>query len=192
MAGEYINSDLVTAYKNKERIRTMNYRGSLLNTTVTDTSTWAKKDANSILYLTLIPFSASIKSIRVSFNAEISDDQLSYSVGFAGINPDQSFTEIKDNWITVPAKGREANLIEEIVSADLWDKTIYQQLCEGVHNLPIEKFKKYSNTKYGVLFFKLIAKENAYNPTDTRVNISFVEGSPSEAPLVSKSYSGKK
>ncbi len=133
MAAEYINSDLITAYRNKERIRTMNYRGSLLNTTVTDTSTWAKKDVNSILYLTLIPFSASIKSIQVSFNAAITAGTLSYSVGFAGINPDQSFTVIKDNWITVPAKARTANLIEEIVPADLWDKTIYQQLCAGEH-----------------------------------------------------------
>lgn len=192
MAAEYINSDLITAYRNKERIRTMNYRGSLLNTTVTDTSTWAKKDVNSILYLTLIPFSASIKSIQVSFNAAITADTLSYSVGFAGINPDQSFTVIKDDWITVPAKERAANLIEEIVPADLWDKTIYQQLCAGEHSLPITEFEKYSNTKYGVLFFKVLAAETTTNPTDIRVNISFVEGSPSEAPLINKSYSGKK
>lgn len=188
MAAEYINSDLITAYKKKQRVRTMNYRGSLLNTTVTDKSTWAKKDVGSILYLTLIPFSASIKSILVSFNTAISAGAVSYSVGIAGINSDQSFTAIKNDLITVAAGVRTAKLKEEIVPAELWDKTIYQQLCEGEHNLPIEAFKKYSNTKYGVLFFKLITPEGTTNPANISVNISFVEGSPSEAPLNKISY----
>lgn len=180
------NSDLVQTFVNKQRLRTMNYRGSVLTTVVEDSNSWASSDANSYLYLTLVPYSAALRSIKVCFASATTE--LVYKVGIAGINPDFSFTDIKDDLFSVPAAATAANIVKEIVPATLWGKTIYQQLCEGDYNLPSEAFDKYSESRYGVLFLKSTTKNTAAVQT-IRANIEWVEGAPSEAPLISKTYS---
>ena len=181
------NSDLVQAYVDKKRLRTQNYRGSILNTVVEDTNAWGSSDNGSYLYLTLVPYSAALKSLKVGFGSD--RNQLAYTLGIAGINTDSSFTDIKVDLVTVAAAGADvaAGTFSELVTPSLWGKTIYQQLCDANGN-PIEAFEKYSKNRYGVLFLKSTAK-NTGAIANTYVNLEWVEGTPSEAPLISKTFS---
>ncbi len=196
MAAEYTDSDLITAYKNKQRVRTMNYRGSLLSTTAVNNETWAKKEAGSRLYLALVPFSASIKDIEVAFNAALTANRLKFKIGIAGVNQnmsstsDQMFTPIKGDLFTRTIITTTAYYPHQAWSPGYWGKTLYELLCDE-HGKPIEAFEKYSNTKYGVLYLEIVTPEDTTNPRDTYVLINYVEGAPSEAPLNKISYPKK-
>ena len=180
------NSDIVAAFVNKQRVRTMNYHGSVTNTVVVDANSWGSSDAGSILYLTLVPYGAVLKSIKVAFSA--AHTELAYKIGIAGINPDRTFTEIKDDLITVaaPAGATAANTVIERLPATLWGSTIYQQLCAGAAPYaPIAAFKEYKDNEYGVLFLKSTTKNTAA-VAGTMVSIDWVDPSPSEAPKINK------
>lgn len=180
------NSDIVTAFVNKQRIRTMNYHGSVTNTVVVDTSTWASSDVDSILYLTLVPYGAVLKSIKVAFSAD--HTELAYTVGIAGINPDRTLTAIKDDLITVdaPSEKVDANTILEQLPATLWGSTLYQQLCAPISPYtPIDAFKEYKDNEYGVLFLKSTTA-NDDEIDGTMVSIDWVDPSPSETPKINK------
>lgn len=181
-----LNSDIVGAYVNKQRIRTMNYHGSVTNTVVVDANSWGSSEVGSILYLTLVPYGAVLKSIKVAFSA--SHTQLAYTVGIAGINPDRTFTVIKDDLITVAAPASEiaANTIIEQLPATLWGSTLYQQLCAtAAPYKPIDAFKEYKDNEYGVLYLKsTTANTAAIN--GTMVSIDWVDPSPSETPKINK------
>lgn len=186
MAEVTLNSDIVGAYVNKQRIRTMNYHGSLTNTVVVDANSWGSSEAGSILYLTLVPYGAVLKSIKVAFSA--AHTQLAYKVGIAGINPDRTFTAIKDDLITVaaPAGAIAANTILEQLPATLWGSTLYQQLCaQAAPYTPINAFKDYKDNEYGVLFLKSTAANTAA-VAGTMVSIDWVDPSPSETPKINK------
>ena len=186
MAAVTLNSDIVGAYVNKQRIRTMNYHGSLTNTVVVDANSWGSSDAGSVLYLTLVPYGAVLKSIKVAFSA--SHTQLAYTVGIAGINPDRTFTEIKDDLITVSAPSAETaeNTILEQLPATLWGSTLYQQLCTAAAPYtPIDAFKEYKDNEYGVLYLKSTAA-NTTAVAGTMVSIDWVDPSPSETPKINK------
>lgn len=186
MATVISNSDIVTAFVNKQRIRTMNYHGSVTNTVVVDASTWASSDVGSILYLTLVPYGAVLKSIKVAFSED--HTQLAYTVGIAGINSDRTLTAIKDDLITVDAPSGviAANTILEKLPATLWGSTLYQQLCASdAPYKPIDAFKDYKDNEYGVLFLKsTTANTGAIN--GTMVSIDWVDPSPSETPKINK------
>lgn len=186
MAAITTNSDIVTAFVNKQRVRTMNYHGSVTNTVVVDANSWGSSDAGSILYLTLVPYGAVLKSIKVAFSA--AHTQLAYKIGIAGINPDRTFTEIKDDLITVtaPTSAVGANTILEQLPATLWGSTLYQQLCAGAapYN-PIDAFKDYKDNEYGVLFLKSTTANTAA-VAGTMVSIDWVDPSPSETPKINK------
>lgn len=180
------NSDIVSAFINKQRVRTMNYHGSLTNTVVVDANSWGSSDAGSILYLTLVPFGAVLKSIKVAFSAQ--HTQLAYKIGIAGINPDRTFTEIKDDLITVTAPGAAvaANTVLEQLPATLWGATLYQQLCANISPYaPIATFKEYKDAEYGVLFLKSTTANTAA-VAGTMVSIDWVDPSPSETPKINK------
>ena len=186
MAAVTLNSDIVDAYVNKQRIRTMNYHGSVTNTVVVDANNWGSSDAGSILYLTLVPYGAVLKSIKVAFSA--AHTQLAYKIGIAGINPDRTFTEIKDDLITVSAPSAETaeNTILEQLPATLWGSTLYQQLCAGAAPYtPIDAFKEYKDNEYGVLFLKSTTANTAAI-AGTMVSIDWVDPSPSETPKINK------
>ncbi len=181
-----LNSDIVGAYVNKQRIRTMNYHGSVTNTVVVDANSWASSEAESVLYLTLVPYGAVLKSIKVAFSA--THTQLAYKIGIAGINPDRTFTAIKDDLITVdaPASAIAANTILEQLPATLWGSTLYQQLCAAAAPYtPIDAFKEYKDNEYGVLFLKSTTA-NTDEINGTMVSIDWVDPSPSETPKINK------
>lgn len=185
MATVISNSDIVTAFVNKQRIRTMNYHGSVTNTVVVDASTWASSDADSVLYLTLVPYGAVLKSIKVAFSEE--HTELAYKVGIAGINSDRTLTPIKD-LITVaaPSTAVAANTILEQLPATLWGSTLYQQLCASAAPYkPIDEFKEYKDNEYGVLYLKSTTKNTAAI-NGTMVSIDWVDPSPSETPKINK------
>ena len=185
------NGDSVSAFKNRQRVRTMNYHGSLTTTVVTNGDSWGSGTNGDILYLTLVPFGAVLKSIKVSFDA--THQQLAYKVGIAGINPDRTLTEIKDNLVTVaaPSGAVQGGTIKEILPATSWWKTLYQQLCNGY--TPIDAFAPYKNgeygknSEYGVLYFKLTAKNTGALAT-VRVAIDWVDPSPSETPKINRRF----
>ena len=90
-----IQSGIVKNYFDKNRTKTLNYRGTLLNTGILGTNThWASSDPGSVLYATLIPFNACIRQINVCFNAEVTE--LVFNIGVAGIDSANNIIEIKD------------------------------------------------------------------------------------------------
>lgn len=179
-----INSDIVGAYVNKQRIRTMNYHGSVTNTVVVDANSWGSSEVGSILYLTLVPYGAVLKSFKIAFSVATANT-LAYTVGIAGINPDRTFTEIKDDLIPVAAAvGTVAPT--ELLPATLWGSTLYQQLCGvAAPYTPIDAFKEYKDNEYGVLFLKSTAASTSEVP-GTMVSIDWVDPSPSETPKINK------
>lgn len=183
------NSDIVSAFVNKQRIRTMNYHGSMTNTTILNGDSWASGDAGSTVYLTLVPFGAVLKSIKFSLNKATttgSTDDLNFTIGIAGINPDRTFTSIKSDLITVAEAARAADSINEILPASLWGETLYQQLCSGsAPYTPIDNFKPYKDNEYGVLYF-VTTEEMATATTTLRVSIDWVDPSPSETTKINK------
>ena len=176
-----LNSDIISAYVNKQRIRTMNYHGSVTNTVVVDANSWGSSEVDSILYLTLVPYGAVLKSFKIAFSA--ATENMEYTVGIAGINPDRTFTEIKDNLFNATV-GTVAPT--EILPATLWGSTLYQQLCTAAAPYtPIDAFKEYKDNEYGVLFLKSTAASTTA-VAGTMVSIDWVDPSPSETPKINK------
>lgn len=187
MPATITDSNLITAYKEKKRVRTTTYRGSMLTTTTRITnSSFPGDEVGSILYLTLMPFGASLKYIQYLFSANLSATALRLNMGIAGINQDGSFTKIKDDigLGTIEPIGA-ANIIHNLSCLNISDKTIYELLCENRdgYQVPIAKFEPYTKTKYGVLYFISTAKNNDALNTDLVMKLQFVEGSPSSSPL---------
>ena len=181
-----IQSDIVKNYFDKNRTKTLNYRGTLLNTGILGYDThWASSDPGSVLYATLIPFNACIRQVNICFSANISE--LVFDIGVAGIDSANNIIEIKNlvTGIHPLNPPLAAETIVDVWPATLWTKSIYNQLCDGDNN-PIEEFKRFSNDRYGVLYFKSTTK-NVEDVPHVNININWVESSPSEAPLV-KSY----
>lgn len=189
MAVINVNSDFVDAIKKQKSIRTQNYRGSLLHTSihthdlnVVGASDWEKADVNSILYFCHIPFSASIKEITLA--TDTAQNELAFRVGIAGINKDGTFTSIRDDLIARNAEETSALVKKTVWPADLNCITLFELLHDD-NGLPIEAFKPYVNDREGVLFFKLTAKEATTTPRNSYIEVEFVEASPSASSLLS-------
>lgn len=188
MATTITDSNLITAYKEKKRVRTTTYRGSMLTTTTRITnSSFPTDDVGSIMYLTLIPFGASLKYIQYMFSANLEGSALRLNMGIAGINQDGSFTKIKDN-IGLGEINPTGNVVSHGLSClNICDKTIYELLCEEKdgYQVPIATFEPYAKTKYGVLYFISTAQHVTQDPLSTNLvmKLQFVEGSPSSSPL---------
>lgn len=188
MAVIITNSNIVKAFIDHRRIRTMNHRGSLLNTSVRDDNTWGSSDANSVLYLTPIPFGASIKSLSLAYSDKTTE--LAFKVGIAGIEPDGTFTVIKDDLLTCPAKEQEANTWLNVWTPELTNQTLYQMLCDTTAPyLPIAAFEPYKRNEQGILFLKSTAKNNSAELKTTYAQLSWVDLSTSESPRINTSFS---
>ena len=192
------NSELIQEFLKNKRFTHRNFRGTVLSTSVTDKSGWMAGSTGDRLYLTVIPYTACLKSIKVGLNVDW--DNLEYKVGIAGINLDalddesiSLFTDIKTDLITVAESAATPDVGEmvdidtlegptfESVPMSMQSKTIYQQLCDANGN-PIEAFEPYKNANYGVLFFEILAANT--NSGDMHVNIEWTEKTPAESPLV--------
>lgn len=182
MAVVITKSNIVDAYVNRQRIRTMNYHGSPTYTTVIDNNSWGSSDAGSILYLTLIPYGAVINTMQIAFSG--AKTELAFTLGIAGINPDRTFTAIKDDLLTYAAFNQNANVASDLGFSQKWGNTIYQQLCaEAAPYTPIAAFKPYKDNEFGVLYLKSTIKNTAALVT-TRFKISWIDPVPSGAPRI--------
>ncbi len=185
MALTNTNSELITAYINKQRTRTMNYRGSMLCTSIEAKTTVTKDDVGSIFNIALMPYTATLKHFEFAFDTAIKE--LAFTIGIAGINRDNTFTEIKSDLLTWEASEKGALVHTEIVDGTVRVKTIYEQLCSGDPILPIDAFGPYVKDKYGVLYLKTTTQETTNSPTQISINIEYVEASPSMALLTKTS-----
>lgn len=193
-----VNSDIVDTFVNKNRIRTMNYRGSLINTTCIVSSAVT---ANTDAYLMLIPYGASIKNIKICVSSDIEANTI-FSFYMHGINADRSFTVITapENDATAHVilshtlTATNANTIIDINAAPLWGQTIYQKLCYNETNstqllAAQEGFKEYKDTAIGILSIRSSAALTVNNGWTLTCSINWVDPSPSETPLIHKVFS---
>ena len=182
---------IVKKYLESKRMRTLNYRGSLLDTAIhiDDLHGWGQ-NVGDILYVTVVPFAACMKSIRVSFGGNT--DSLAYRIGIAGIDSEDNIIPIKDNLMRARAQQSTAGDIREVLDSGWWNQCIYQKLFATIpnssptKNRPIEAFEPFVNDHYGVLYFKTTAT-NRTDLENISVNIRWVEASLSEMPL-NKAY----
>jgi hypothetical protein len=180
-------SDIVTAFGAKKRIRTMNYRGSVMESVIAlDGSMFTFGDGDSnLIALMPIPYSASIHDILIGNNLVLTAG--AGSIGIYGINNDNpnDLTEIDKSILKSTASFvGVANSFATIMSPSVADKTIYQLLCDE-QGVPKTAFKPYHQSKYGMLTFSVTTKASANATTENlvKVLIKYVEGAPSEGPL---------
>lgn len=180
------NSNIMQAYADEKRIRTMNYHGTVTTTTCSipaEDGAWARA-VGDIVYLTLVPFGAIFGSAKMVFTAA-TDDTFAYTIGIAGINPDGSFTPIQDLFV-VGAAVREANTEQQLVAPAFWEKTIYQALYDNNTKKLIEAFEPYADKPLGVLYAKCTAVNNVALPFT--LNMEWVDPNPSSSPLISTAF----
>jgi hypothetical protein len=177
------NTDIAQAFAAKKRIRTMNHRGSLLQSTVT-TNGESFGTGNDILNLIPIAFSASVKSIKLGVLTAMTG--ATCKIGMGGINRDGSVTAIKDDLFKADGgSAGTASAWVELLKLETTDATIYELLCDATTKLPIAEFEPYKNDRYGMMILTVGTAGSAGVAADNPVlfQIEYVEGSPSEAPL---------
>ena len=185
MAVEIISSDLITAYKNKQRVRSMNSGGTLLCSYATNTDTFMNKDNGSVLHVSLIPVSSIIDHIDICFSDKITDEQGILSIGFYGINQSGDFVDIqKDAFGAIKLGGLDAGESFTIIPKHQnFGKTVYETLCNN--NIPIEKFEPFKNCENVVLSFTIQTKNDTTNPQTCLISVRYINGSPSTTSLTS-------
>ena len=180
------NTDLMSALTKKQRVRTMNSRGSMVCTTAIHNETFIKGVANDILYIAPIPTSAVIHDINVTFSADITDEKGVVKVGFAGINKhlENTFTVIKDDVISnVTFGGLQTGHKQFIWTGNVLGKTVYELLCSGDPIKPIAAFEPFSDNENVVLMMTLTTPEDTTSPTDMYIQITYTPGAPSTTSL---------
>ena len=180
MAAEILTSDLITAYKNKQRVRTMNSAGSVICTTATDTNVFLNKDKDSVLHVALIPVSAVIHRIIISFSEAIAANKGIINIGFYGIHKrSQDLVEIKKDVETNVALSERSAV--DIIPTIMFGKTVYEILCSN--GTPIEQFEPFKDSEYLVLSFTIVTKNEGSTPTNTNVQVLYTHGAPSTTSL---------
>ena len=183
------NSNIMQAYADEKRIRTMNYHGTVTTTTCSITAAdgvWATT-VGDIVYLTLVPFGAIFGSAKMVFSAA-TIAAFKYTIGIAGINPDGSFTPIADIILNITPGVKAANTEQQLVAPAFWEQTIYQALCEnnGGFFKPQAEFEPYADKPLGVLYAKCTAANDAALPFI--LNMEWVDPNPSSSPLISTAF----
>jgi hypothetical protein len=179
------SSDIAVAFVGKNRVRTVNLRGSILETTIALNGSMFAAN-NDIIALMPIPYSASIKSIGIG-TVNVMTSAVG-NVGIYGINNDDPMNltviiadALRSNGSLAGTVNSWVKLIYPIVT----DKTIYQLLCND-QGVPIDTFKPYIQNRYGMLAFTMTAAAAAAGNTDAnivKIIVRYIEGSPSEGPL---------
>lgn len=180
------NTDLIAALTKKQRVRTMNSRGSMVCTTAINNETFIKGTAADILYIAPIPTSAVIHDINVTFSDDITAAKGIVKVGFAGINKhlENTFTVIKDDVISnVTFGGLSKDHKQFIWTGNVIGKTVYELLCAGNPIKPIAAFEPFSDNENVVLMMSLTTPEDTTTPTDMYIQITYTPGAPSMSSL---------
>ncbi|MDR1983140.1 MAG: hypothetical protein LBQ08_05100 [Holosporaceae bacterium] len=175
------NSNIAAAIAQKNSIRTNNFRGSLICTTLTIAGL---KDlaANDIISLMPIQWGASIKSIRWRVSATAT--ALTGAISVGGINRSfyeidgkgvaGSIIEISDATIVAASTDLSADKAD-LLAMDKSNKTVYELLLNtGAER---DTFKPFKNDRYGMLYLK-IGVVTTVDAT-AQVEIQYVDPSPS-------------
>ncbi len=185
MAAEILTSDLITAYKNKQRVRTMNSNGSVICTTALDNNEFINKDNGSVLHVALIPVSAVIHSINVVFSAAIQSTKGVVQIGFYGIHKHSGdFVLIKKDVVDDASfADLETETYKNIWPRTLLGKTVYEMLCNGNPSKPIETFEQFKDCENVVLTLTVKTKNDTSSPTECAIQVMYTPGAPSTTSL---------
>lgn len=183
-----VYSKLADAFLNQKKIRTQNFRGSLLSTSGMYSGAWTGGAQNDVLCLCAVPFRARLDEIVIAFNQPT--NALRCDLAIAGINKDGTLTEIQTPICAgcgITGAMPNANSWYYILPANSRHKTIYQMLCnapDGQGRIkPIDAFKPYEKDQYGMLYLVITAPEAVQNLNETYFNVKWVEQSPSDSCL---------
>lgn len=182
-----LTSDLITAYKNKQRVRTMNAAGSMICTTTVDRNTFLKQEADSVLYVALIPTSAVIHAINIACSADITEATGLLNIGFYGIHKHSGdFVEIKTNALTATGLGGlTAGHYMNIMPISGIGLTVYEMLCTTVQGVkkPSPEFEPFADCENLVLALTINTPESTSNPVTCAIQVVYTPGAPSTTSL---------
>lgn len=193
----------------KKRLRTINYRGSLLNISFTAGSfpfnsfpfneessveTWKEGSAGSVLYLFPVRFTTSIKKLAIMFDGTVADSgpDLCFGLHAYGIESDNKRTKLTKDPLSTFSNST-AHYTKAWVELSLWslDKTfsaIYELIASQGSETKAkvdEYIKGYSgkdSTKCMLGLETTTKAIDANNISCMFLTCDFVEGNPSDMP----------
>lgn len=180
-------TDIIRAYKNNQRVRSMNSAGTMICVSAKNSDTFINKDNGSKLHVALIPVSAIIDHIEMCFSDSISASKGILQIGFYGINQAGDFVEIKKDALGEIELGSLAADTYKAMTPSIqtFGKTVYELLCETVngHITPLETFKPFANRENIVLSFTVKTKNDTTNPQTCCISVVYMNGAPSTTSL---------
>ena len=185
------STDISRAFGNKKRMRTQNYRGSLITNTMALATARGAINADGIALMP-IPYSASIKSVKIGCDQALGNSEI--AIGIFGINRDYTpgndgifstaaLTVIANDVFRANAAIVGANANKqwiELLSPDRTSQTVYDLLCDGDPIIPIANFKPYCRDRYGMLKVTIATADLGQ---DSYWQVEYVDGSPSTSPM---------
>lgn len=148
MAEKY--SDLVTCFKNKQRVRSVSNGGTMLCSTAS--VSLAENSINDVIHLAVLPTSSIIHHIYCTLentNTTEASQEVNMNFYIFGINTDGSFSSVKNICQTgTTLSGVDAKTVKTVpipFFQQNYNQTIYQQVYED------ESFKPYLNDSFVVL-----------------------------------------
>ncbi|MDR1983139.1 MAG: hypothetical protein LBQ08_05095 [Holosporaceae bacterium] len=182
------NSNIAAAIAQKNSIRTNNFRGSLICTTLTIANNAMKAPVDSIISLMPIQWGSSLKSIRWRVSAEVETGGLRGTLNVGGINESfyissgvgvaGSIAEIHSPTIKLIDDDLHIN-VDDLLGIGQSEKTMYESLLND-NKTERDTFKPFKNDRYGMLYLK-ISQAYTTPPEDitAQVEIQYVDPSPS-------------
>ena len=178
-------SDLQQEIDNKGIIRTVNHRGTVLNSIAKFPTATYIKNTGSIILLAPIPFMASIVSVigRSSGGEFGVADMGIYGIRSNG-SVDQN-TAINRNAYRGD-KRIANNQITDILHPGDWGLTLHELCCDN-NGMPIEAYEPYVGQRFGMLALTGINNNTVTVNTSLQFRIQYVEGNASEMIQIGKS-----
>lgn len=178
-------TDITQAFLNKKKIRTQSYRGSLLVTTcMTTTEAFGTVDNNIII--TPLSYAASVKSISMYCEKNI-DARI--NVGMARVEGNDIVYISKNMFGYYTMDLQTSVKSSELLSLKFSTSTLYEHVYKYYkENDKLAEWEKCKNQKYGLLLFntEIASTRNANASNNVVVEVQYVEGAPSDAPLITK------
>jgi hypothetical protein len=186
-----INTDIIDSFTSGARIRTLNYRGSLVSTIAKMPNKIDAFAVNDVLMLCPIPYRAIIRSLRIGGGYSAATTQAKFALTIFGINPDGKTpgaeigfqTAISDIYTTA-----NAPLLTEKATQALTNDTLICNLGTFDGNgrfVPKAEFVPYAKDRCGLLALECTtAAAGTVTAGTITVVVDFVEPAPSEGPFM--------
>jgi hypothetical protein len=191
------NSNVMNVFSKGGRIRTLNFRGSLLSSlaTVTPYNTvgGAHLEVGDILPLFPIPYRCMIRGIYVASIGGVNAN-FRVSLNLYGLKKDGKTIDklikanVDGNFATLemPTVATGLKLVTNSVFAS---NTLYQSLSGAPAAspwVPIQEFVPYKEDRYGILAFNVTTAADSGFTADSRISvrIDFIEAAPSSGPFI--------